>query len=543
MPFLLILVSSILLFTGLSGTPMYILDEVKNAQCAREMMERGDWIVPTFNQELRVAKPPLHYFFMRAGYMAWGNTPFGARFFSAVMGILTTGACWAFVKRFSSVMHALLTCCILLCSTHFLFEFRLAVPDPYLIFFCTAGLFCAYAYTLDQKLPTIICAAMAMALGILSKGPVAIAIPGLAWLCFLIWERKLKILFNWHIPLAVIVLLSVSTPWYLAVHYATQGAWTRGFFLENNLNRLSGPMEGHGGIFLVVPIFVWVGMLPASAWIASLFSREINIWKHPINRFSACVVLANLVVFSFSGTKLPNYPMPAYPFLAILIGFSMCQLMHEKFKKRRYPLLLLVILNLAISVGTYFAIRSEPALKGIEYLAWGTTILPTGAIAALFLHEPKRISASLLTIFTAYMLFHLVFFRVLYPKAYQRNPVEMSRLFWSAGKPIVAFQGFNPAFVFATNRQIRQYVDSAMLRQYLDLHPETLVISRSDQCNVLEALGLMKQFGQRDLFEHHTTVIYARKGVSVAEHLSEVEQSPVKPGKERLESPGPVKSQ
>jgi hypothetical protein len=60
---------------------------------------------------------------------------------------------------------------------------------------------------------------------------------------------------------------------------------------------------------------------------------------------------------------------------------------------------------------------------------------------------------------------------------------------------------------------------------------------------VLEALGLMKQFGQRDLFEHHTTVIYARKGVSVAEHLSEVEQSPVKPGKERLESPGPVKSQ
>jgi 4-amino-4-deoxy-L-arabinose transferase-like glycosyltransferase len=35
----------------------------KRRMC-KEMYERGDWIVPTFNGGLRTLKPPLHYYFM-----------------------------------------------------------------------------------------------------------------------------------------------------------------------------------------------------------------------------------------------------------------------------------------------------------------------------------------------------------------------------------------------------------------------------------------------------------------------------------------------
>ncbi len=71
----------VLLFSSLGKMPLWIYDEVRNAECAREMWERKDWIVPTFNGELRTLNPPLHYFFMFLGFEIFGINAEGARFF------------------------------------------------------------------------------------------------------------------------------------------------------------------------------------------------------------------------------------------------------------------------------------------------------------------------------------------------------------------------------------------------------------------------------------------------------------------------------
>ncbi len=88
-----------ILIIRLGATPIYILDEAKNAQCAREMLQRGDFIVPTFNGELRVDKPPLHYFFMMAAYKMFGINEFAARFFSVIMGLLTIWFRFGYINR------------------------------------------------------------------------------------------------------------------------------------------------------------------------------------------------------------------------------------------------------------------------------------------------------------------------------------------------------------------------------------------------------------------------------------------------------------
>jgi 4-amino-4-deoxy-L-arabinose transferase-like glycosyltransferase len=131
---LLIFLVFLLLFR-LGATPIYILDEARNSECAREMMQRNDWIVPTFNGELRTDKPPLHYFFMSISYKIFGVNEFAARFFSAAMGLLTVLITYFYTKRLLNAFAAFCAAVVLAISTHFLFEFRLAVPDPYLIFF------------------------------------------------------------------------------------------------------------------------------------------------------------------------------------------------------------------------------------------------------------------------------------------------------------------------------------------------------------------------------------------------------------------------
>src|SRR6266542_6826784 len=67
-----------LLLFRLEATPIYILDEARNSECAREMMQPNDWITPTFNGELRTDKPPLHYFFMIVAYKMFGVNEFAA---------------------------------------------------------------------------------------------------------------------------------------------------------------------------------------------------------------------------------------------------------------------------------------------------------------------------------------------------------------------------------------------------------------------------------------------------------------------------------
>lgn len=89
--------------------PLWIYDEVRNAECAREMWERGDWVVPTFNGELRTLKPPIHYFFMFGGFELFGATEWGARIFSAVFGVLTIAITYIFTARYTSKLTAFIT--------------------------------------------------------------------------------------------------------------------------------------------------------------------------------------------------------------------------------------------------------------------------------------------------------------------------------------------------------------------------------------------------------------------------------------------------
>ncbi|HXL58742.1 MAG TPA: phospholipid carrier-dependent glycosyltransferase, partial [Chitinophagaceae bacterium] len=219
-----------LLLFRLGATPVYILDEAKNSECAREMMQSNDWIVPTFNGELRTDKPPLHYFFMIAGYKMFGVNEFAARFFSVIMGLLTVLVTYFYTKRLLNAFTAFCTAMVLVGSSHFLFEFRLAVPDPYLIFFITLGLFSAFIWLQENKILHLYIAVVALGFATLAKGPIALALPGLCVLLWIIITKKWKVVFTWHLIPAFVLLCAIIAPWYIAVDKATNAEWTKGFF-------------------------------------------------------------------------------------------------------------------------------------------------------------------------------------------------------------------------------------------------------------------------------------------------------------------------
>ena len=89
LPLLILIASFIYFSSGNEKSAIFMVDEARNSECAREMSELHGMIVPTFNCELRTDKPPLHYWFMVLSYSVFGVNEFAARFFSAVFGALT----------------------------------------------------------------------------------------------------------------------------------------------------------------------------------------------------------------------------------------------------------------------------------------------------------------------------------------------------------------------------------------------------------------------------------------------------------------------
>ena len=73
---------------GTWSIPLIDRDEPRFAEASREMIERGDYIVPHFNNQFRLDKPPFAYWAQVASYRIFGENDFAARFPSAIAAAL-----------------------------------------------------------------------------------------------------------------------------------------------------------------------------------------------------------------------------------------------------------------------------------------------------------------------------------------------------------------------------------------------------------------------------------------------------------------------
>lgn len=503
---ILFILLAAILFIRLGATPIYILDEAKNAQCAREMLLRHDFIVPTFNGELRVDKPPLHYFFIMLSYKIFGMNEFAARFFSVVMGLLTILVTYYYTKRLFNSLAAFCACIVLATSTQFLFEFRLAVPDPYLIFFITLGLFSAFTWLKENKISQLYIAAAALALATLAKGPVALGLPGLCLLIWVISQKKWQTVFTWHLLPALILLCAIALPWYIMVHNATKGAWTKGFFIEHNLNRFSDAQEGHGGLFVITIIFLLVGLLPFMSFVGEALKRRKVVFENDLVKFSGIIVIVFIIFFSISKTRLPNYAMPCYPFAAIILGSFISSLLNGRIISKKYPLYILLFFAVSLPAIGYFAIRQEQEVSSFSWIALILLIIPVCFIFFLIKENTdwqKKISA----IVILFSLLNIILLDYIYPTLYRQNPVAKTIEIIKGSSSILSYQIYNPGYNFYLNNNIKTYQSLDSLNARLQQDTGAIIISRKEFTDSLKTLDLEVIAEHRDLFELPTTII------------------------------------
>lgn len=497
----------LLYLAGNGRTSISVFDEAKNTECAREMLELKEWVVPTYNYQLRTDKPPLHYWFMMVAFKIFGVGTFAARFFSALAGALTVLISYRYLRRWEGPQIAFWTALVLLASLHFTFEFHLAVPDPYLILFFSLALWAFLDHYQGGKTLSLYLMYASLALACLAKGPVAPALAGLIFLLFLFLRGDLKwgILKRLHLLRGGLLFLLIASPWYILVGIKTQGEWLREFFLSHNLNRFSGPMEGHGGGFYLPLLFVIAGLLPFSLFLLQSVRKAIREYRKPVLFFSLLTAGTILLFFSASGTKLPNYPMIAYPFVAFLLGNYISQ--SAPVLSDRISLLLISLISLLFLPALYFGLQEYEPLSSLASSVFWMLPLPLGSLIGLFLSR-RHWQTGVLVNGLAWIIGALVFFGHLYPATGSGNPPVAAKEVVDYESEFVGFKRFNPAFSMYLRKPVPVFYEPAALEKHLAEHPGTLVLTQTRFLDELNTEGRMEElFRMQDLFEGPSSVI------------------------------------
>lgn len=496
-------VTSLVMFINLGGPQLWDRDEPRNAACAREMLERDDWVVPTFNAELRVLKPALKYWLMIAAYKMFGINEFAARFFSAVFALATVWVTYFLGRRLFNARAGLWSALILATSLLFAVAGHAAKADAPLTFFSALALL-VFAYSAFR--PAEAGAALvpafqgswlvwagvyaSIAFAALAKGLVGLLMPAAVIGLFLLivylpnatalegqswWRRCLGLLrpfapghflrtFWLMRPITgIVVALAIAGPWYVLVGIRTDGEFLRGFFLDHHLGRALQPLENHSGPFLLYYLgTIAGGFLPWSVFLPAVLAWLVTQLRsaRPASILLACWVGVYVVIFSLAQTKLPSYITPCFPALALLMGGFLQQWTAGLALTSRFWMRLgwvvLGVLGIGMAAGLVVAARIY--FPGEELLGLIGVILAAAAVAGFILVERQRRFAAGISMVLAAVAFITTLFGVVVERVSrqpgQQSICSMIRAQGSAS-PVGFLCGLEPSWVFYSGRPIQ----------------------------------------------------------------------------------------
>ncbi len=330
---LLVLLSAVLFFYRLGSLPLFDADEPAFAETAREMLLSGDWVTPHFNLQPRFDKPILFYWLIGLAYTLFGVNEFAARFPSAALATCLTLSIYLFGRSVLRRRGALIAALAFATNVETAILARAAVTDVALAFFMTWTLFCFFrAGRAPGSQGHVVLAAgyAAMALAVLTKGPIGLLIPVLVLGLHLVVRGGAAASLSKLRPVGGLLLFAlISLPWYLLVLRANGWEFVHAFFVKHHLVRYTGVISGHRGpIYYFLPVVI-LGFFP---WCAALPHALRGLWGIRARLRSDLTPSEDLLLFawmwfgvtfaffSLSGTKLPSYIFPAFPALALLVG-------------------------------------------------------------------------------------------------------------------------------------------------------------------------------------------------------------------------------
>ena len=310
------------LFVSLGTSSIWDSNEAFYVQTPREMVEKGDWIVPQFNGQPRLNKPPLSYWLVASAYSVFGVSVFWERLILALLAYASVWAVFLSGRILVSDRAALLAAVLFSATFRFQILSRRLLIDI-LLLFCILAALAAFLYWWKRGRDSgLILAALFLGLGMLTKGPV-ILLPALILAVFTYLAVPSDRLRQAPWVQSLLVFCLVSSSWYLLLGF-TQG-WDSvfDFLWKENLGRFThvefGPQRG----LQYYPLVFLADYLPWSILLLGALAGRWTSRHYPDRSLSILLALwlgIFLIFFSLSHNKQEYYILPVYPVASLWLA-------------------------------------------------------------------------------------------------------------------------------------------------------------------------------------------------------------------------------
>jgi len=339
---------AVCLFGHLGAIGLVGPDEPRYAWIARAMAETGDWVTPRLYGQPWFEKPVLYYWAAAVGFRLHVPDEWAARLpsaFAALIAALAIG--WLARKHYNrdagSLSDVALLAPLLFATSVAAIGFaRSASPD--MLFSASITLAMASASEILRRggalrspanessraalgdLALLAFFGAFLGLGVLAKGPAAVALAGGGIGLWTLATQKWRAAFRLAHPVAIGAFCLVALPWYVLCAVRNPD-FLRIFLFQHNVERYLTPMFQHRqpfwyfGPIVVLALVPWTTLLWPAAQEGMRTWRE-NSWRDSPGFLFACWAAFPVVFFSFSQSKLPGYVLPAIPPLALLCAVS-----------------------------------------------------------------------------------------------------------------------------------------------------------------------------------------------------------------------------
>ena len=313
-------------FVSLGNYPLLDNNEGLYASIASEMRRSGEYVIPHFNGLPYLEKPPLLFWLTALSFALQGTDEFAARTVPALASLtVVTGAVF-FGHRASRPLAGAIAGIVLSTAAIMMVIGRTAYFDMLLSACLSWTLISAYFGITEKRRAWMYACAVALALGTLAKGFVAVIVSGATIALFLIATRaparSWRALFD---PRVIAVYLAIATPWHIAASFA-RPEWTEFYLYNEHIGRFLGarePRDYYSGPFWYYLPRVFAYLAPWTIILPVLIVRRRSVPNEAADAWSIflwCWFASSLAIFTAAGNKANYYMIVTAVPLALLIA-------------------------------------------------------------------------------------------------------------------------------------------------------------------------------------------------------------------------------
>ncbi|HXD38941.1 MAG TPA: glycosyltransferase family 39 protein [Ramlibacter sp.] len=325
-PWVVLLMAAVWLAATAWMRPLAVPDEGRYAGVALEMLRSGNWLVPTLDGLPYFHKPPLFYWITAASLWLFGPHEWAARAAPLAGAAVASFALYAFALRWSGQPSARASLLVLVTQPLFFIGAQFANLDM-LVAGCIAATVLALAHVALQaeqgqtSRGVLALAYVFAALGLLAKGLIGVALPGLVILAWLLVLRRLRLITALLWLPGIPLFLAIAVPWFVSMQERFP-EFADYFFIVQHFKRFAQAGFNNAQPFWFMPAALALTTLPWILWLPA--AARPAYWNDsrlgPVRKLMWLWLVLVTIFFSIPQSKIIGYVLPTAVPLAFLIG-------------------------------------------------------------------------------------------------------------------------------------------------------------------------------------------------------------------------------